>query len=302
MAAPVHLLGVALAFGAALSAAAHHVLVRVATDTGRTYDAVLFVMVTNVVFLVPVVGVLYYPTYRLTPVAWGSFIAAGLVGTLLGRMFLYTSIERIGASRTSPIVATAALFGTVAGVLVLGETLNAVHGVGIVCIVVGVAAIAWETSHDAPGDLSGRDLLVELLIPIAAAFAVGIEPVFANVGFAEGTPAPVGLVVKTVAATVGFGLYLAWRGALPGRSLLRSADLKWLVLAGLANTLFLASYYVGLAVAPINVVLPIVITNALFVVVISAAVMPQRLERVTWRLAVAAAVVVVGAVLITVYG
>lgn len=302
MVALAHLLGVGLALGAAVAAAAHHVLVRVATDTGRTYDVVLFVMLTNVVFLVPVVGVLYYPTYRLTPVAWLSFIGAGVAGTLLGRMLLYTSIDRIGASRTSPIVATAALFATVFGVLLLGETLNAIHGVGVVCIVVGVGAIAWETSHDAPGDLSGRELLVELLIPIGAALAIGVEPIFANVGFAEGTPAPVGLVVKTVAATAGFAVYLYWRGALPGRSLLRSADVKWLVLAGLANTLFLASYYVGLAVAPVNVVLPIVITNALFVLVISAVVMPERLERVTWRLAVAAGVVVVGAVLITVYG
>ncbi len=91
---------------------------------------------------------LYYPEYHLTRFSWISFIGAGLFGTLLGRMLTYTSIDTIGASRTAPIVASQALFATVFGILVLGESLTPIHGLGIVLIVSGVSLITWETSHN----------------------------------------------------------------------------------------------------------------------------------------------------------
>lgn len=293
------LIAILLSLGAALSAAANNLCVRIGTEDGKTYDAVVVVMVVNLVVLLPLVAIVYYPDYGLTRRSWLAFIAAGVLGTLFGRLFLYTSIARIGASRTSPIVASNALVATILGVLLLDETLVPAHAVGIVLIVVGVGAIAWETSHGNPDDLSRRELLVGLLIPFGAVFAYGWEPIYASYGFAEGTPAPVGLVVKTVAATLGFTLYLRWRGALPEPTIVRGANVRWFVLAGLANTMFLLGYYVALALAPVNVVVPIVITQTLFVVLLSAVVMPERLERVSWQLIVASSVVVVGVLIVT---
>ena len=296
------LLAVLLALGAALSNGAQSLFVRKGTDRGDPADAVIVVIGVNVAVLLPAVAVLYYPEYGLTPVSWLSFIAAGITGTLLGRVFSFTSIGKIGASRTMPIVAAWALVSTVFGVLLLGESLSAAHAVGIVLVVAGVLVIAWETGQENPDDLSRRELLVGLSIPIAAAFAYGIEPIFAKFGFAEGTPAPVGLVIKTIAAILGFALYRGWRGDLPDRGVLRSNDARWFALAGVANTLFLVGYYGALEIAPVSVVTPIVVTNTLFVVVLSAFFMPDRLERVTWKLVGAAVGVVVGVVVITISG
>ena len=298
----VHLVGVLLSLGAAFAGASQNLFIRIGTDEGNAYDAVLVVMLLNVVLLLPPVLVIYYPDYGLTRQSWISFIAAGVLGTLLGRMCTYSSIDRIGASRTAPIVASWALISSVLGVIVLGETLTPLHGFGIVLIVAGVAVIAWETSQENPDDLPRRELLIGLLIPVLGAFAFGVEPIFANVGFAEGTPAPVGLVVKTIFATGGFALYLRWRNALPDRATLLSRNSRWFFLAGIASTCFLLGYYVGLSLAPVNVVVPIIVTNTLFVVVLSALFMPQRLERVTARLLAAAAVVVVGVLVITLSG
>lgn len=66
--------------------------------------------------LVPLVGIAYYPDYGLTKTSLLSFTAAGLSGTMLGRVFLYASIDRIGASRTAPIIASWALIASVLGV------------------------------------------------------------------------------------------------------------------------------------------------------------------------------------------
>lgn len=297
-----HLLAILVALGAALSAAAHNLLVRRGTEGGRALHAVYVVILVNLVVLVPTVGVWYYPDYGLTPTSWVSFVAAGLVATMLARLLMYTSISTIGASRTAPIVAAWALVSTVLGVLLLSETLSLLHGLGILLTVAGVGVIAWETSQENPEDLSRRELLVGLLIPFGAALAYGWEPIFANFGFAEGTPAPVGLAVKTVAATVGFTAYLRYRNALPDPEVLRSGDTRLFVVAGVLSTLFLLGYYTALSLAPVNVVTPILATSTLFVVVLSALFMPTRLERVTWTLVGAAVVVVVGVAIITVSG
>lgn len=297
-----NLLAVGVSFGAAIVAASQSLFVRMGTDEGRAFDAVIVVMLFNLAVLVPVVGVLYYPHYRLTVVSVLSFVGAGIGGTLLGRVFLYTSIGEIGASRTAPIVASRALISTLLGIAFLGESLLPIHGLGIVLVVAGIAVIAWETGQESRAGSSRRESLTSLAVPLGAALAYGWEPIFANFGFAEGTPAPVGLTLKTVAATAGFTLYLRWRGSLPTLSDIDARSLRWYLLAGVANTVFLLSYYTALEMAPVNIVVPILITQTLFVVLLSAVFMPRRLERVTYRLVAAAAVVVVGAAVITVYG
>lgn len=296
------LVAVLVTLVAALGVAGQNLFVRKGTAGGRASDAVVVVIAVNVLVLLPSVAILYYPDYGLTPVSWLSFAAAGMVGTLLGRILSYTSIEKIGASRTAPIVAAWALVSTAFGVIFLDETLSPIHAVGIALVVAGIVVIAWETNHENPDGLSRRELSIGLLIPFAAAFAYGLEPIFAKFGFAEGTPAPVGLVVKTVAAILGLTLYLRLRNNLPDREVLRSNDMRWFVLAGLSNTLFLVGYYVALEIAPVSIVTPIIITNTLFVVVLSALFMPKHLERVTWKLAVAATAVVAGVGIITAFG
>lgn len=297
-----HIVAVILALGAAICAAATNLFVRKGTDEGTAVHAVLVVMCCNIIVLVPIVAIIYYPTFELTTQSWIAFIAAGLVGTLTGRAFKYSSIEKIGASRTTPITSSWALISTVLGIIILSEAVALIHGIGVVLIVGGVAAITWETSHENPDDLSRTELLIGLLIPFGAAFAYGLEPIFANFGFAEGTPAPVGLVVKTITATLGFTLYLRWRGMLPTRRVLRSGDMRWFILAGIANTLFLLGYYLSLEIAPVSVVTPIIVSSTLFVIILSALFMPARLERVTWKLFVAATIVVAGVLIITMYG
>ena len=296
-----HLVGIGLALVGAISVAGHHLLIRIGTDEGRANDAVFVVMLMNVVLLIPAVAVLYYPDYQLTMLSGLSFAAAGLFGTMLGRAFLYTSIDRIGASRTSPVVASQALVATVLGVLVLGESFTLVHGVGVLLIVAGVAAISWETTRENPEELPLREIVVGLALPIGAAVAYGIEPIFANIGFGQGTPATVGLGLKTIAATLGFTLYLAWRDALPQLGNLSSTNIRWYVAAGLANTFFLLAYYLALSLAPVSVVVPIIIVYPVFVVGLSAIFMPQRLEHVTWRLATMAVVVVSGVLVVTLF-
>jgi len=290
--------GVLLAAAAAVAVAVQSVSVRVGTDDGRATDALVVVLATNVFLVVPAAAVVHYPTYSLTPRAIGAFVAAGAVGTLLGRIFYYTSIQRIGASRSEPLKASQPLHATAIAVVVLGEQVTAGNVVGILLIVAGVAAISWETSR---GDgAAGDSSALALALPLAAAFMFGIEPTLAKVGFAEGTPILVGLAIKTVAATAGFLAYLRARNDLPSPGALVGRNAKWYAVAGLANTGFLCLYYLALSVAPVSVVVPIIQTSPLVVMVLSVAFL-SRLERVTWKLLTGACVVVGGAVVLTAF-
>lgn len=293
----VEFLGAGLAVAAALFLAIQVVCVRIGTDSGRSNDALIVVLLVNIALLVPVALVVGYPDYTLPPDALLSFAAAGLVGTMLGRAFEYAGIERIGASRSEPIKASQPLHAALLAVLILGETLTPIAGVGTVLVVVGIAIISWESrsSDDGMGSVSWS----YLALPLASAFMYGIEPIFAKVGLATGTSPFVGLGIKTLTATVAFYAYLRYRGALPGRDALRSANTKWYLGAGVANSAFLLSYYAALSVAPVVLVQPVLQTSPLFVIVLSV-IFLQRLERVTPRIVLAAAVVALGAAVVSI--
>ncbi len=297
------LLGVVLGTVAALMWAVQFLCVRLGTDDGEVLDAVLITLCCNVGLLVPIVLV-WYPVTEIvlfTPQSILSFALAGIAGSLVGRLLLFHSIETIGASRTSPVVAANALFATILAVLFLEESLTLAHFLGIVLIVVGIAVISWETASDTGAGQSMRTLGVSLLIPVSAAAVIGVEPIFISLGLAEGTPALPGVMIKVIAAAIGFGGYLL----LSSKSVswpANTASMKWYLGAGITTTGGLVSYFLALEVAPVVIVVPIMQTTPLLVVILSAIFLPQRLERVTAVLAVASVVVVVGTGLVAMSG
>lgn len=296
----VDVLGVGLALIAAVGIAGQTVSIRIGTEKGRSHDALVVVLLVNIVVLVPAAVFAFYPNYGLTLRSVLSFVGAGFVGTLLGRAFYYAGIEQIGASRAEPIKASQPLHSALVAVIVLGETLTTGNLFGILLIVAGVGLISREAAKN-PTTATGNVPMTGLFLPLVAAFFFGIEPIFAKLGFAEGTPVLVGLAIKTLAATIGFLGYLRYRAGLPARSELLSGNVRWYVVAGVSNTVFLLAYYAALEVSPVVLVVPIMQTSPLLVVGLSF-VFLQRLERVTWRLASAAAVVVAGAIAVTFAG
>jgi drug/metabolite transporter (DMT)-like permease len=298
---PAGMVGIGLATIAAASVACTSLGVRVGMDRGRTMDALVVVLLCNLLILLPVTAVLYYPEYGVSLRSAIAFVAAGLTGTLLGRLCYFNGISLLGSSRTEPIKATQPLHGSVIAVIVLGETVTALQLVGILLIVLGVGSISWETSREPPGGLSSEDAAKGVLLGIGAAFFFGIEPIWAKIGLADGTPVLVGLVFRMVIAAAAFLGYLRARNQLPSTESLTRSNMRWYVAAGIANTLFLIAYYASLQTAPVTVVLPIVQTSPLLVVVLSGLFLPTRLERISWPLVVGAITVVVGAVFVTLF-
>ncbi|MGM0592303.1 MAG: EamA family transporter [Halobacteriota archaeon] len=295
----VDLLGVLFATLAACCLAGQAIGVRLATRRGRSADTVLIVLFMNAVTFVAL-ALVFVSDFVLTPTAIIAFVTAGIVSTMLGRVCLFGSIKRIGASRAEPIKASMPLYSTVLAALFLDEYVGTIQFGAILLIVVGVALVSWEgasTVRLADGGVPWTGLLLAL----GSAVLLGLEPIFATVGFREGTPVLQGLAIKTTGAFVVFFLYMAWRDSLPRPADIPVADRRWYLFAGVTSTAFMLFYYLGLNVSRVGIVVPIMQTSPLIVAAVSATFL-GRIERITPRLVAASAIIVVGAIAVTLFG
>ncbi|MFB6220923.1 MAG: DMT family transporter [Halolamina sp.] len=292
------LLGIGVALLGALSWAANYLLIRLGMEQQRPTDVVLVAVLCQAGVVVPVALVAHHSEYGLTATTLLIFTAAGLASGVLGRVCQYESTNRIGASRTSPIVASAGLVSTGLAVLLLGEGVTPSHLLGILLVVVGTAATSWETASQRQS-ATRREVGVALALPMGAAVLYGIEPVLVKLGLERGTPPLVGLAVMAVAAAVAFFGYRSTVGPVHLSESFSGVGGRYSVGAGVLSAFAYLAYITSLSMAPVVIVLPIFQTTPLLVAGLSLVFMPRHLERVSWRLAASATVVVVGATLVS---
>lgn len=292
--------GIALALTAAFMFAVYYLCVRLGTHSGRVHDVMLISLLTNVAIMLPLVAIVegVPPITRQSLV---GYVGAGVMGSLLARLTVIKSVQAIGASRTSPVVASNALIASMLAIVLFDERLTIVHLVGIVLIVVGVAAIAWETAHEDNPDVSVRELGVTLVLPVLGAVFLGFEPIFVSIGIDGGTPIFPGVAIKAGAATLGFVIYLRAYEALKSDMFRWGANTKWYLGAGVTSTIGIVSMFAALEVAPVVLVVPLIQSSPLIVVVLSALFLPKRLERMTWALVTGSVVVVIGVTLVSLF-
>lgn len=289
-----HLLGVILALLAAACFAVQFLCVRVGTVDGGVIEAVFVSLLTNVVLVGALVLVWYgVPAISGSAVIW--FALAGISGSLIARTCMFKSVQILGASRTSPVISANVFFAAVLALVLFDESVTAMHALGIVTIVVGVAVISWETAHEADPDQSWREVGLTIALPLFAAAFIAFEPVFVTLGLREGGTVLPGVAVKVTAAWLGFAAYMGVAGRLTRETVARTRETGWYVAAGLTSAVGIVAYFAALEAAPIVIVVPLIQTAPLIVVLLSWVLLPTHLERVTWRLIAAAVVVVAGA-------
>jgi drug/metabolite transporter (DMT)-like permease len=83
-------------------------------------------------------------TQVISPQAAGWFIAAGISGPCLGRMFNYLGVAHLGAAKSTPLVNTSPLFTTVLALIFLQEHLTLKILGGILSVVAGVAVLTGQ--------------------------------------------------------------------------------------------------------------------------------------------------------------
>jgi drug/metabolite transporter (DMT)-like permease len=218
--------------------------------------------------------------------AW-PFLLAGLLGPGLSQLFFTFGVRDAGPSRTSVVVGTAPLFSVVIAVVLLDEPLVAGLVVGALLIVAGGVLLVAERGRPQHVRRIG------LLFALAATIVFAARDNFVR-WLAVDTDVEPGLAA---AATLGAGGALIAVYLAASHTRVAARDLRAFapagLLFGLSYVCLFEAYYRG----RVTVVSPLVATESLWGVTLSALLL-RRHELVGRRLLVGAALVVAGGALI----
>jgi drug/metabolite transporter (DMT)-like permease len=218
--------------------------------------------------------------------AW-PFLLAGILGPGLSQLLFTLAVREAGPSRTSVVVGTAPLFSVAIALVFLDEPLEAGLVAGAVLIVAGGLLLVRE--RDRPEHVRVVGLALALVATIVFATRDNlIRWLAVDTEVAPGVAA---------AATLSAGAAVIAAYALATRTPLRRVEMQAFlpagVLFGLSYVCLFEAYYRGL----VTVVSPLVATESLWGVMLSAVVL-RRSEGVGVRLVAGALLVVAGGVLI----
>lgn len=239
-----------------------------------------------------------------TAVAW--FALAGVLTIFFGRVFLYASIQHLGAVRASAIKRLNPFFSVLLGVLLLGESLTGglLAGMGLICASFYVLVRQTLRSEppqdgetDRPGALERLKNLGYLYGPISAfAYASGYVArkqgllILPDAALGTTLGALTGIVVFTAAS----GFSSSYRNDI--RQTFTSLS-PWLLLAGVLNSLGQLSYFVALNHSSISKI-ALITSMEVFVTMFLSIVVFRSKEKLTRDVVVAAFLGVAGTIFV----
>lgn len=226
-------------------------------------------------------------TWRVAP-----FLVAGVVAPGLARLSLFTGVARIGVARSSSLSASAPLFAIVLAIPFLGERPTSLLLVGTGCVAVGGMLLAYRS----PEDTSWRRR--DMVFPLLAALGFGLRDNLSRWGlrdYAEPLAAAAAATVTSVAVMWLVGLLRRTQMRLEPRAL------GYLAASGVAEATAYLTMWRALAQGEVSVVSPLVNSYPIFAVTL-AALFLRDVETVTWRITLAAGLVVAGVALIVRFG
>ena len=292
-------MGITYALLAMLAFATNIVITRFAVARMPVEAGFFVVLATNVLF--PAALFALELGVRAAPYAWhwkgaGLFAIGGVVGTFLGRRFLFDTVKLLGPSRASVFHSTAPAFALVGAWLLAGEILGAFE--------IALMALVWfglwltqpraGSLHALAPDMLRKGLLAGLLT--VAGFGFG--NVLRGLAMREWNEAALGTVVASMAALAcQFVVTRSW--ARIGAHF-RAADRTALLLyVGCGVFTSLGSIFISLAMTKIEIALAVLVvhTTPLVIFPVSVWLLKNR-EELTPRTVLGAVIVLAGIALL----
>jgi drug/metabolite transporter (DMT)-like permease len=225
-----------------------------------------------------------------TAISLFYFSLAGVIHFSLGWTLLNMSQMRIGAARSSPLLATTPVFGAVIAILILQEVPAAVVWLGVALVTAGALVVSLERVSEEGWGVSWPDTFPGL----ATALAWAISPILIKEGL-EGLPSPLlGLTLGMVVAVLVYAIALPLRPSVDGPALGSRISLAFKLLAGIMVGLSVWARWASLDYTSIAVVLALGLLSVPVVLLLSPMLMGRHVERVTPQIWFGAALVVVG--------
>ncbi len=219
------------------------------------------------------------------------FAVGGVLGQGVARTFRYVGIDKLGASKTYVIVGSSPLFAALFAILFLGERWTLPLFAGTVLVVAGIALLsgAWK---------DGKDGRKYLLLPFAAAVIYGLASVIQKTGLSMMPNSLVGATTAVTAALLGLVVFAKASGKIEKMKIGRAWP--FFLAAGVLNSVAFLLNFEALRSGNVTVVMPLIGTQPLFVALFGF-IFLKGVEKITWKVAAGAALVVAGAAIVTAF-
>ena len=223
---------------------------------------------------------------EVSPVAVILFIIVGIL-QLGTRLFAYTGVAKIGASRSSTLQATSPLVSTVIALTILQEEAGFAVLMGTLLVVIGIILISWRPEKQI---LNYR--WWHILLPLTAALFTGVNhPIRRYALQISNQPVFLAALMGITSLTCISG-YLTLPGATQRPNWNRRALIP-LLSTGIFETLGIITVIYALSVGPVVVVAPVAATYPLWVL-LGTVVFSRDLEQINVRIFISALCVMAG--------
>lgn len=288
-------MGIAYALLAMLCFATNIMITRYAVARLPVEAGFFIVLATNVLF--PAALFAAELAVRAAPYAWnwkgaGLFAIGGVIGTFLGRRFLFDAVRILGPSRASVFHSTAPAFALVAAWLLADEVLGAYEIALMALVWFGL----WLTQPRAGSvqALSPEMLRKGMLVGLLTVAGFGFGNVLRGLAMRVWDEAALGTVVASLAALAcQFVVTRDWAGI---AAQLRAADRKAVLLyTGCGVFTSLGSIFISLAMTRLEIALAVLVVHTTPVVIFPVSVwLLKNREALNARTVLGAALVLAG--------
>ena len=288
-------MGITYALLAMLCFATNIMITRYAVARLPVEAGFFIVLATNVLF--PAALFAAELAVRAAPYAWdwkgaGLFAIGGVIGTFLGRRFLFDTVKLLGPSRASVFHSTAPAFALVGAWLLAGELLGAYEIVLMAVVWAGL----WLTQPRAGSlhALAPEVLRKGFIAGLLTVAGFGFGNVLRGLAMRAWDEAALGTVVASLAALAcQFVVTRDWAGI---GAQLRAADRKAVLLySGCGVFTSLGSIFISLAMTKIEIALAVLVVHTTPIVIFPVSVwLLKNREALNARTVLGAALVLAG--------
>ena len=139
------MLGAAMALTAAMGFGAAAVFARIGLQYMRPTTGAFVSLLIGIAITLTLAMVFHFDDIlALSGIAFVWFLITGTLNFPLGRLLNFTSVSKIGVSRSAPIIGAAPLFSGILGVTLGGESMNLFIFTGTLVIIGGIAMIVGQ--------------------------------------------------------------------------------------------------------------------------------------------------------------
>jgi len=287
-----------MALLSALMFALTFVFVRVGVKSASTATALWVTLFINVVFLwgwsLLVYGWQFEHWWE-----WRYFFLSGVFAPLLGRLFQFQGMARLGANITTPLTLTHPVISVALAILFLGEEVTWLGLLGALMVVLGSVVVGMQGGQNATRSLQSVSR-VYLLLPLLASLSYGISIVFRKIGIDIGSDAVTAAAVTCTSSWLFSTLYVLATGSV-GEIRCSRREFGFFVLAGIFSSLGPVLLYAALQFEGLVVIAPLAATTPLFVLLVSYLFIRAD-EIFTPQVFAGTFATVAGVILVTAYG